>query len=222
VRAYISAALKETREYGLDIYFARVSATVALRLDHPVIAFFLGRASSDLTPVALYNVPQRLGNPIATMSRALAVTRFRAFTRIGRVSKRISRWNLAILVAASAGLVVVGPWVIKLFFPRYVETIPLLLPFAVLNLFAGLFQPYNMFLTSRGYAREVRNIAIAVAVGNLTGLIIGVRFFGIIGAAWAGAASMALDYALHLYYYRKLTRVEVTPHELAAGPAQKQ
>lgn len=204
----IRPALNETRRYGIQIYLARVTATASLRLDNPVIAFFQGRASLDLAPLGPYTIAQRLGQPIATMSRALAVTRFRAFARIDRVSPRILSWNFAILLAVSLGLVLVGPVVIRLFFPpKYSEAIPLLLPFAVLNFFGGLFQPYNVFLTSQGYGKAVRNIALCVAVLNLAGLIIFVPGFGIIGAAWVGAAAMALDYALHVHYYRRSVKL---------------
>src|SRR5262249_46302622 len=97
-----------------------------------------------------------------------------------------------------------GPLAIKLFFPRYAAAAPLFLPFAVLNLFLGLFQPYNMFLASHGRGAELRNIAAAVTVGTVIVLFICVPAYGVPGAAWAGAIAMLLDYLLHLYYYRKL------------------
>ena len=76
----------------------------------------------------------------------------------------------------------------------------------MLGLFAGLFQPYNAFLASHGRGAELRNIAILVTVASLVGLILSVPRFGIMGAACTGACAMALDYLLHVYYYRQFRR----------------
>ena len=96
-----------------------------------------------------------------------------------------------------------GPFLLREFFPKYEDAAPLLIPFALYNLFAGLFQPYNAFLAARGHSAALRNIALTVTVVSVTGLLVAVPLFGIRGAAWAGAATMLLDYLLHLYYYRK-------------------
>ena len=65
-------------------------------------------------------------------------------------------------------------------------------------------QPYNVFLTARGEGRALRNIAIAMGAVNLVGLLVFVRRYGLLGAAWFAVASMAFNFVLHLYYYRKL------------------
>ena len=80
------------------------------------------------------------------------------------------------------------------------------MPFALANLFAGLFQPYNIFLASHGRGAEVRNIAAAVALSSVVGLSLVVPRYGISGAAWTATVVMALDYVLHLYYYQRFRR----------------
>jgi len=204
---YVRLALKETRSYGVNLYLARITGASASRLDNLIIAYFLGRASTNLEPLGLYANAQKLSAPIATMSRSVAVTRFRAFAKLASVPDRIRRWNTVVLICASVGLATLGPIVLRLMFPRYSEAASLLLPFAALNLFVGLFQPYNMFLASHGRGKELRNIAMLVTTANLAGLILVVPRFGVKGAAWVGAASMAVDYLLHVYYYRKFSRV---------------
>ena len=82
----------------------------------------------------------------------------------------------------------------------------LLLPFALMSLFIGLLQPYNAFLASHGRGAEIRNIVVSIGVASLAALVVFVPRFGIAGAAWSGAAVMALDYLLHLYYYSKFRR----------------
>lgn len=207
ISRHVRLALKETRSYGLNLYLARITGASAARLDNLVIAYFLGRASTNLEPLGLYANAQKLSAPIATLSRSLAVSRFRAFAKLASVPERIKRWNTIVLICASIALATIGPIALRLLFPRYSEAASLLTPFAALNLFVGLFQPYNMFLASHGRGKELRNIAIVVTIANLTGLLLLVPRFGVKGAAWVGAASMAVDYFLHVYYYRKFSRV---------------
>jgi O-antigen/teichoic acid export membrane protein len=76
----------------------------------------------------------------------------------------------------------------------------------LMNVFIGLFQPYNIFLGSHGRGAEIRNIVAVVAAASVLGLVFTVPRFGIMGAAWTGATVMGLDYVLYLYYYRKLRR----------------
>ncbi len=196
---YLKLIFHEARHYGLNLYFARITGTASVRLDSFVIAYFIASAA----PLGLYDRAQKLSNPVSSLSRALAITQFRAFASVERVPSRITKWNLIILLAASLALVIFGSLALNFLFPKYADAAPLLIPFAVYNLFAGLFQPYNTFLAAKGHSAALRNIAIAITIASVIGLLIAVPRFGILGAAWAGATTMLLDYLLHLYYYRK-------------------
>jgi O-antigen/teichoic acid export membrane protein len=202
---YIRLTLKEVWSYGLNIYLARITGSASVRVDSLLISYFLGRSAAGLAPLGLYAIAQKMANPIITMSRAVAITRFRAFANVSRVPERISRWNAVLLITAATGLAVTGPLVLRLAFPRYSDAAPLLIPFAAWGLFAGLFQPYNAFLASHGRGAELRNIAFCVTTASVLGLILAVPRFGIMGAACSGAGAMVLDYLLHIYYYRRFT-----------------
>jgi O-antigen/teichoic acid export membrane protein len=204
----IRLILREVRGYGLNIYFARITGAVSAKVDTLIIGFFL----SSLAPLGLYDMGQKLSSPIATLARVLAITRFRAFSALDRVPARLIRWNAAALLTLATGLVVVGPFALKIAFPKYVGAAPLLLPFALTGLFTGLFQPYNMFLASHGRGAELRNIAIATTVTSVIGLLLAVPRYGVIGAAWAVTGAMALDYALYLYYYFRFRREKESSH----------
>lgn len=204
--SFVRLTLKEARSYGFNIYLARLTGTISSRLDTLIIAYYVGRMAGSLAPLGLYDIGRKLSNPIVTISRVVAVTRFRAFAKLTQVPARIKRWNTVVLAVASIAFVLLGPIAIRLAFPAYIDVIPLLVPLGVLSLFAGLFQPYNQFLASHGRGRDIRNIAIAVTVVGTAGLLLAVPRFGIQGAAWAGAVAMALDYILHLNYYRRFQR----------------
>jgi O-antigen/teichoic acid export membrane protein len=198
----IKLALKETRGYGFNLYLARISGVASSRSDQLAIGYFF----PDTTLLGIYSLAQKFSNPISMMGRSLAVTRFRTFAQLTSVPVKITRWNLVALAAAAAGLALVGPLVLKFVFPKYSEAASLLVPFAAMNLFVGLFQPYNIFLASHGRGVELRNIVLIVGAVTIVALIVIVPRFGIAGAAWTAAASMALDYVLHLHYYRRFKR----------------
>jgi O-antigen/teichoic acid export membrane protein len=186
----------------MNLYFARITGIASSRADQLVIAYFL----ADAAPLGIYAIVQKFANPINMLGRSVALTRFRAFAQLTRVPARLTRWNAALLTSAALGLIIIGPMVINFLFPKYSTGVGLLVPFALANLFVGLFQPYNIFLASHGRGAEVRNIAAAVAISSLLGLSMAVPRYGISGAAWTAAAVMALDYVLHLYYYQKFKR----------------
>jgi glycosyltransferase involved in cell wall biosynthesis/O-antigen/teichoic acid export membrane protein len=192
--------VREIRGYGLNAYIAAMTGTASGRLDNLVITYLAGAE-----PLGLYFSAQRFSAPLSTMARALAITRFRVFARLAEVPRRILTWNAATMTTGALLVALGGPLAIKILFPRYAAAAPLFVPFAALNLFMGLFQPYNMFLASHGRGAELRNIAVAVTLGTVIALFVCVPPYGILGAAWAGAIAMLLDYLLHLYYYHKLT-----------------
>jgi len=201
-KSFVRLALRQTREFGLNLYLARVMGMVSSRADQLVIAYFIPSPA----PLGIYSIVQKFSNPIIMLGRSLAMTRFRAFAKRTSVPGRIIRWNGWLLGAAAAGLVVVGPFAIRQLFPKYGEGTMLLVPFALMNLFAGLFQPYNIFLASHGRGADLRNIVFVTSAASLAGLAVAVPRFGIAGAAWVGAAAMALDYLLHLHYYSRFRR----------------
>jgi len=172
------------------------------RSDQLAIGYFL----AGTAPLGMYAVAQKFSNPIAMVGRSLATTRFRAFARLKQVPSRITKWNAIAVVSASVGLIALGPIALRLLFPKYSDAAPLLIPFAAMNSFVGLFQPYNVFLASHGRGAELRNIVLIVGVATIASLVVLVPRYGISGAAWTGAGAMALDYLLHLLYYRKFTR----------------
>jgi O-antigen/teichoic acid export membrane protein len=206
---YLKQTLHETRGYGFNLYIARISGMASSRSDQLAIGYFLPGTAS----LGMYAIAQKFSNPIALLGRSLATTRFRAFARLKRVPNRITKWNAAAVIAASIALVVAGPIVLRLVFPKYRDAAPLLVPFAAMNLFVGLFQPYHIFLASHGRGADLRNIVLITGIATLAALVFIVPRFGIDGAAWTVASAMALDYLLHLLYYRRFRRTL----EIASG-----
>jgi O-antigen/teichoic acid export membrane protein len=73
------------------------------RLDLLVIPFLIG----DIA-FGQYSVAQRLSEPVITLARSIAMTRFKAFAGRTRVSDYIIRWNALLMTAAVLGFAVFG------------------------------------------------------------------------------------------------------------------
>ena len=199
-RADFARLAAAVREYGLDLYAGRVVGMTSTRLDQILIPLFVGARRWGA-----YRIAQQVSEPVANIARTLATTRFKAFANAREVSIGLVRWNMAIVSAAATALAGAGPFIFVLIFPnKYRNALPLLFPFALAMLFAGLLQPYNMFLTAHGRGRSLRNISLALGAANLAGLYVFTRRYGLAGAAWFAVGAMVFNFALHLYYYRKL------------------
>jgi O-antigen/teichoic acid export membrane protein len=199
-RADVARLAAAVREFGLDLYTGRVVGMMSTRLDQILIPFFVGPRRWGA-----YSIAQRVSEPVSNIARTLATTRFKAFANAREVPIGLVHWNMAIVSAAATALAGVGPFVFVLIFPnKYRNALPLLFPFALAMLFAGLLQPYNMFLTAHGRGRSLRNISLALGAVNLVGLPAFAYRYGLAGAAWFAVVAMVFNFALHLYYYRKL------------------
>lgn len=190
------------REFGFDLYVGRIVSIMSVRLDQLLIPYFVGPRR-----FGAFSIAQRISEPVSGLARALATTRFKAFASEPEVRLSLVRWNLALLAAGSMALATAGPWLIVIAFQgKFHNALPLLLPFAIAALFAGMLQPYNLFLAAHGAGRSLRDLSLVIGALNLVGLFVFTRRYGLAGAAWFAVASMAVNFVLHLYAYRRHLR----------------
>src|SRR5262249_5718745 len=140
-------------------------------------------------------------------SRSMAMTRFKTFANEATVKRVIVQFNLMLLSAGAAALIIIGPYVLLLLYgEEYAPARQLILPFALGSFFGGLFQPYNGFLSAHGRGGELRNISVVIGIINVISLLIVLPHFGVMGVAWMVATASALNFSLHYYYYRVVYR----------------
>jgi O-antigen/teichoic acid export membrane protein len=194
----IRPLLAATREYGLRMYTARLVSFASARLDTLLVPYLVGTAN-----IGLYSAAQKLTQPMSSLARAMAATRFKAFANGAEVSARVFAWNVAMLSGVACVMALAGPLVFLLLFgDAYRAGVPLLVPFTLVALLAGLVQPFNIFLAAHGRGRELRNISLLVGTINCLGLLIVVPVHGLLGAAWWACLSALVHLLAHLGYYR--------------------
>lgn len=218
----IGQIISETRRFGLDIYFGRITTMLSFKLDGILIPLMLGTTS-----IGFYNNAQKITDQVANLSRSMATTRFKTFANEKSVNRSVLQFNLLFLLSSTIFLILFGPYIIKfLYGDNFAPAGRLVLPFAFAAFFNGLFQPYNGFLSAHGRGGELRNISIIIGLLNVIGLFIVLARFGMMGAAWMVATTQALNFSLHYYYYRVVHREEslkrtrrVTIVDLSNDPA---
>ncbi len=193
----VNLILSETKRFGLDIYFARITTMCSTKLDGILIPLFLGPTS-----LGFYNLAQKLTEPLSNLSRSMAITRFKNFANQPMVSRAIVRSNLLLLTSGTISLILIGPYLLILIYSNQFAYSTKLLPaFAIAAFFSGLFQPYNAFLSAHGRGGELRNISVFIGILNVASLLFILPRFGAMGAAWMVAITSAINFTLHYYYY---------------------
>lgn len=198
----INIILSETKRFGLDIYFGRITTMFSTKLDGILIPLFLGP-----TTLGFYSLAQKFAEPLTNLSRSMAITRFKTFANQSVVGRTIVQSNLLLLSSGAISLILLGPYLLVLIYSNQFAYSTKLLPaFATAAFFGGLFQPYNAFLSAHGRGGELRNISIFIGILNVISLFFILPRFGAMGAAWMVAVASAINFSLHYYYYHLVCR----------------
>lgn len=198
IKENIRQIISETKRFGFDIYFGRITTMLSTKLDGILIPLFLGA-----TTLGFYNLAQKFAEPLTNLSRSMAITRFKNFANEPSVKPLIIQSNLLLLSLGAISLVLIGPYLLILIYTsKYAYATKLLPAFAVAAFFGGLFQPYNTFLSAHSRGSELRNISVFIGMLNVISLFFVLPRFGAMGAAWMLAVASASNFTLHYYYYR--------------------
>lgn len=209
LKTNILLIISETKRFGLDIYFGRITTMISTKLDGILIPILLGPAA-----FGFYDLARKFPDNLTNLSRSMAITRFKVFANEPEVRPIIIQSNLLLLVSGVLSLVFIGPYLLILLYSEKATPATFLLPaFAVGAFFGGLFQPYNTFLAAHGQGGELRNISIFIGILNVLSLFFVLPYFGLTGAAWMVAIASATNFSLHYYYYRSVCKTKATlPH----------
>lgn len=190
---------RDVRSYGLDSYISSVATTASYRTDTLFISYFVGT-----TAVGFYRLSELLTIPATMMSRSLSTTLFARFTQANEIDRRVVLANGMFLGGCALFLIVFADLIIVLLFGAdYESVVPLMTPMALVAVFAGLSQPYNMFLAAKGRGRFLRNIAFAITGTNIVLNLLLIPLYGVLGACYASLVAVGTNALLHYYYYRR-------------------
>jgi O-antigen/teichoic acid export membrane protein len=179
--------------FGGKSYVQTLAATLHLRLDQFLCAYFLDPAS-----VGLYAIAVNFGNLLTKVPEAAGTVMFPRLAGSSDVdahaaTTRVCRHTLFVLTVGIVGFAIGGPLVIPIFYGEaYTGAIlPLLILLPGL-LLAALYQLLTRNFTSRG-RQEVNILAAVLALSSNVGLnVLLIPRYGIAGAAAAHGLSYGL------------------------------
>jgi glycosyltransferase involved in cell wall biosynthesis/O-antigen/teichoic acid export membrane protein len=211
LKTNVALVFSETRRFGFDIYFGRITTMISTKLDGILIPLFLGTAQ-----LGFYDLARKFPDNLTNLSRSMAITRFKTFANEPEVRPIIVQSNLLLLISGTLSLIFIGPYLLLLLYTdKSLPAINLLTAFALGAFFGGLFQPYNAFLAAHGQGGELRNISVFIGILNVISLFLVLPRFGLSGAAWMAAIASAINFGLHYYYYKTVCKSKINnklPH----------
>jgi O-antigen/teichoic acid export membrane protein len=97
-----------------------------------------------------------------------------------------------------------GSLIINTFFgTQFSPTITLLLPLSIAGFFAGMYQPYNLFLSVKMKGKWLRNMSFIMSVVSIVGCILIIPKFGAFGAAVVNICANGTFFLTCLFYYNR-------------------
>lgn len=190
------------KQYGIHVFWGGAVGQTTYSLDLLLVPYFAGT-----TNLGFYALGLAMMSPIPTLSRSLCQTLYKSFADEEKIPARVTRFNSAWLVLSSAGLVILGPFVVPaLFGPSFSPIVPLLPPLAAAGFFQGMYQPLNFFLGVKAKGKWLRNLAVPTSVVNLVGNVVFIPIWGAMGAAVVTCLSRLVSYIGYEFYYRRYKR----------------
>ncbi len=201
-KSTLKVIYKETREYGIKLYWGRIVDVSTYNLDSLFISRFV-----NTTSVGFYGLGLIMISPMVILSQSLTTSLFKDFASQNRISSRVIIFNTIWLIGCTTFLLLLGkPLITLLFSNRYLAVFPIIFPLSLAGFFQGMYQPFNSFLAVHRQGDYLRSAAIAMMIMNITVNCLLIPHFGILGASWASAISMCFAFFLYYIGYNRITK----------------
>lgn len=193
---------QETKVYGFRVYIGRVVGMMGYQSNILLIQYFVKEIE-----VAHYSLINFFTQPISMFSRSLCTSLFKGFTNQNEIPNRVFVINSIWLLGISIIYFLLGDFVLEFFFSKkYSEAVSLIFPLVFANIFMGLTQPYNFFLSAKGKGNYLRNSAFILSITTIGFNLLLIPQLAAMGAAIATTLSMLINLITHMYYYRSTLR----------------
>lgn len=193
----------EIKEYGLQMYAARVIDGLVAGFDRMMLTQFQG-----LAVTGYYHLAMTLSLPISMFSQSISASYFKEFATTERIPAKALFVNAGISVVGGLALVLGALVIVPMIFnDAYENTLAVLPVIAVGSVLSGLNQPYHSFLAAKRQGRAMRTMSFATSGLNIVLNVILVPLLSMIGAAVAYIATYALNLLMNLYYYNSFLKV---------------
>ena len=137
------------------------------------------------------------------MSQALSQSMYKQYSNLKKIPKNIFIYNTTWLLACMLFLYLFSDFIVNfLFGPEFNSVSNYIFYISFAFFFQGLSTPYT-FLAAKSKGKEIRNVAWAEAIVNISGNIILIPVLGVEGAILTSIISKFINFTYFTYYYNK-------------------
>lgn len=188
----------KNQKYGFHYYTGAIANQTTYKLDELFIAYF-----KNTTLLGFYSLALLVASPMILLSQALNQSMFRQYSHLRIIPKKIFLYNTTWLLGCMLFFYLFSDSIVVFLFGNEFKSVSkyvFYISFAFF--FQGLSSPYT-FLAAKSKGKEIRNVAWAEAVVNISGNIILIPFLGIEGAIITSIISKIINFSFFKYYYGK-------------------
>lgn len=201
----LDATHTETIEYGKHLSYINGFYVITTHIDKVLVFYFLGPID-----LAIYTFATLFPDYIRNMTRTIstvALPKFaeRSMKEIGHtIYARMTLFGVFLLGIAGI-YALLAPYLFELLFPQYLASIPYT-QLLSLTILGALMSIPNTILRAHKKVKELYTLQISGSVIQIFSLVIGVAFFGIMGAIVARICARLLQAGLGSIYLNKMFR----------------
>lgn len=197
MRNHIRFIQGEVRNYGLDMYVARMLDNATFKLDAIVISIFVSGG------IGIYNVAYAMAHPLNLFPTAISASKFKDMAGFNSVPKSIVKATVLAILGGAVGCFLLGTLVMEYYLAeRYAGQSQLLAMLIGTVVFVAASQPYLHWLTAHGKGKALRHKALFSGLLNIGLNFLLIPRYGIEGGALASLISMSLSFGIYFGIYR--------------------
>lgn len=198
LNANYSLLKEKNRTFGFQLYLGQTAQQTTYKFDEIFITYFV-----NATQLGYYTLAKFIAMPMVMMSQAITTAMYKKFAHASKVSSKVFVINTLWLLTCIIFLYFSSAFIVEFIFgTAYHETATYVVPIAFAFLFQGLYQPFS-FLSAKSKGKEIRNIALIETVMNITGNLMLIPMYGVLGAIYATILSKATHFLGLLFYYNQ-------------------
>ena len=192
---------EKNKSFGFNFYLGSTANQSTFKVDELFIVYFQGTTINGF-----YSLANVIASPMVMGSQALSNSLFKNFSHQNFIPKKVFVYNTLWLIVSITGLYFLADWVVNLIFGNEFSLAgEYAIGLSIAFFFQGLYQPFN-FLSAKSQGKAVRNVAITEAVVNLTGNIILIPIYGVMGAIYTSIFAKFIHFIGKWYYYKKFLK----------------
>jgi len=192
---------EENRRLGFPVYISSLANTATARVAALTIAFFM-----DNVNVGYYALAITITEPLSIIPRVVGVTFFKDFANRDTLPLKATAATIGLAGAALLMFLLLIKTLFFIIYPRdFAPALSVVYFFAFSAVIQGFADYVNRFLGAHGRGKDMRNSGFIVAVSNIAGYTVLVKFLRLEGAVITRVAAAFIYLAAMLYYYKRFT-----------------